>query len=63
MTVGMIVQTMIVLGKMALDHIPGGSKYQIALDGISKAIDELMKVHGSEVTKEQLEGLRVTPKW
>lgn len=27
------------------------------------AIDKLMEVHGSEVTKGQLDALRVEPKW
>lgn len=33
------------------------------IDAISSAINALSSVHGSDVTREQLESLRVEPKW
>lgn len=33
------------------------------ISGIAAAIAELEKVRGTPVTYQQLEGLRVTPKW
>jgi len=36
---------------------------QLAIDGIQSAITALEQVHGSDVTFQQLESLRVEPKW
>jgi hypothetical protein len=42
--------------------IKSGLPQQI-IASIQNAISELEQVHGSEVTKAQLEALRVTPQW
>ena len=63
MSILALIQTMVFIGKGVLAQIPKGAQYQIVLDGIAAAVKELEAVTGSDVTKQQLEGLRTKAQW
>lgn len=60
--------TQLVLGllQVVLSNIKSGTvtkELEAAVSGIESAIASLTEVQGSPVTYQQLEGLRVEPKW
>lgn len=63
MSILALIQTFVFLGKGILASLPKGAQFQVVLDAVGAAVTELEKVTGSDVTKQQLEGLRTTAKW
>lgn len=57
-----IIQLILVLLEGVLQSANLGGYTKIA-EAASNAIKELQQVHGTEVTKGQLEALQVTPTW
>jgi hypothetical protein len=58
-----LIQIAISLLLTELDAAKVGGAAPAIIANIQAAIDALMKVHGTDVTYEQLEGLRVKPTW
>lgn len=58
-----IIDLVLSLLKVVLVQTGVDPKYTQLADGIQAAIVELEKVKGTEVTFNQLEGLRVVPTW
>lgn len=63
MSVLAILSVVIPLLKGVLTAVTNSQLPQTVIDAIAAAIAGLESVHGSEVTKEQLESLRITPQW
>lgn len=58
-----VIDLVLSLLKIAVDEATQNKVADEVIAGIQSAIDALEKVQGTPVTFEQLESLRITPKW
>lgn len=58
-----VIQVVLALLSGVLAAATRSNAPQQIIQGVQAAIAALQQVHGSEVTKQQLESLRVTPQW
>lgn len=66
MTAASIIQLVLGLLQVVLGNLKAGTvtaELQMAIAGIEAAITNLQTVQGTPVTYDQLESLRVQPKW
>jgi hypothetical protein len=63
MTAATIIQLALWLTQTVLTQVKGTDVEQQVLADVQAAVDALAKVHGTDVTYEQLESLRVKPTW
>jgi len=53
----------LMLLQMVLAQLTRANGPQVAIEALRRAIAEIEQVRGSEVTRQQLEGMRFTPQW